>query len=244
MIAAYAASYPPTSLALATRKGRRLLSLKGDSIGRALLHTTPYFDGLSFLRAAQARSGLQRYVAYLIGRGKPVSFRRPRLLGGLADYASVLGMASNAISAVSGIGSIVNNIIGWAQGSQQQIGQIWDAVRQMQNQLNAIQTSLDNIQAEIQSGFRQLQDQLDISTYNQRVLPLKELAGTVATTESAFEDLVNNATSPSFGSELATAKTRAIAENINKIETEFNEANDVFRDGRIEGPLGRLSRGS
>ena len=238
VIAACVTSNPRTSLALATRKGMRLLSLRpGDSIGRALLATPPYFDGLSFLRAARARGSVQRYVAYLIGRGKPVSFRRATLLGGLADYARVLGMASNAISAVSGIGSIVNDIIGWAQGSQQQIGQIWDAVRQMQNQLNAIQTSLDNIQAEIQNGFRQLQDEIGDVAYNQSVLPLKELAGTVATTESDFEDLVNNAASPNFSSELATIKTHAIAENINKIESEFNAAHDVFRDGLI-GSLG------
>ncbi len=236
--AAYAAGHPSASLALSSREAARLLGLRpGDSIGSGLLHVTPYFDGLAFLRAARAHGGLQRYVAYLIGRDEPVSFRPPRLLRGLQDYARVLGMASNAISAVSGIGSIVNDVIGWAQGSQQQIGQIWDAVRQMQNQLTAIQTSLDNIQAEIQSGFRQLHDQIGDLAYNQSVLGLKELAGTVATTESDFEDLVTNAASPNFSSELATTKTHAIEQNINKIETEFNEAHDVFRDGLL-GSLG------
>jgi hypothetical protein len=236
--AVYAAGHPRASLALSSLEASRLLGLgPGDSIGGALLHVTPYFDGLAFLRAAQARGGLQRYVAYLIGRGKPVSFRPARLLGGIQDYARVLGMASNAISAVSGIGSIVNDVIGWAQGSQQQIGQIWDAVRQMQSQLTAIQTALDNIQAEIQSGFRQLHDQIGDLAYNQSVLGLKELAGTVATTESDFEDLVTNAASPNFSAALATAKTHAIEENINKLETGFNEAHDVFRDGLL-GSLG------
>jgi hypothetical protein len=236
VIAAYASRHPRASLARATREGRRLLALgPGDSIGRALLHVTPYFDGLSFLRAARAHGGLRRYVASVTGRSRPVSFRAQHLLGGFEDYVKLLTTAKNAVSAVQSIGSFAYDIFKWAQGPEKTTGEIWEAVQQMKQQLEAIQTSLANIHNEIYGGFQKVLDIIKKEAYARRAGELKQLASTVASTEDDFQDLVDNATSPDFKPSIAADKTREIKDNIKTIKDGFQQINDVFRDGVMKG---------
>lgn len=236
VIAAYAASRPRASLARATRRARHLLSLTpGDALGQALLDTTPYLDGRLFLERAGTRGGLQRYVAYLIRRGKPVSLRAPMLLGGFEDIASVFSMANNAIGAINGIGTFVNNIIDWVQKPQEKIGQIWEAVQQMQNQLKEIQSRLADIDAEIKTGFAHMQRLIEASVYPQLVQALSDLAGTVESTDVYFQDLIQNATDGHFSAEFARRRTDDIQANIRTIVGKFNEANDLFRNQLLPG---------
>jgi hypothetical protein len=238
VIAAYQARHRRASLSVAIRNGRRLLGLSpGGAGGRALLGVTRDFDGLAFLRTARARGGLQRYIARLIARGKPVAFRGRPHVGGIEDYVKYITTAKDAISGVYTIGKTVYDIINWAKGKEDREGQIWEAVQRMEKQLEAIQTSLDNIQAQVQTGFQQIHDAIDIAAYNQMVLPLKTLAGTVGAAEDAFVDLVNNATSPNFDASYAQQKLAQLNQELPRIIEQFQRDNDVFRDSILKGAL-------
>ncbi|HEX5193814.1 MAG TPA: hypothetical protein VFW09_13505, partial [Solirubrobacteraceae bacterium] len=238
VIAAYKARHRRTSLAAATRKGRRLLGLApGGAAGRALLGITPAFDGFSFLRAARAHGGPSRYAARLVARGRPVSFRGPRLLGGWDEYVKLITNAKDAISGVYSIGKTVYDIFNWVKGKEDREGQIWEAVQRMEKQLDAIQTSLDQMKAQIDEGFRRIENLIDIHAYNALVRPLKNLAGTVASTQDAFIDLINNAVSPDFSADYAAQKLAQINAEMPKIIEQFQRDNDVFRDSLLKGAL-------
>lgn len=235
VIAAYLHRHPGLSLARATRKGRRLLTLSpADSIGPALLQVTPYFDGLSFLRDARAHGGVQRYVAALIRRGRPVSFRGPYLLGGVQDYLKLLTTAKDTLSGVFSIGKAAYDIFKWAQGPEPTTGDIYNAVQELKTQLNAIQSSLDEIKQKVDDGFKAILDEIKNAEFDRSVKPLEDLARTVYKTQLDFKVLLDNATARYFNPQVAKEKTDAISANMNEIEKAFNQEGDVFRDGILK----------
>ena len=229
--AAYAAR-PRVSLGAAASSARRLLSLRpGDPAGEALLGVTPDFDGGKFLARARAHGGVQAYVSYLIARGRPTAFPGTRTRAGILDTLKLLGPAFTAASAVGTIGSFAYDIFKWASGSEQKIGKIWEAVQQMQAQLNAIQASINDLKADIDRGFQKILDKIGETNYNLAIRPLEVLAGVTAKLQLDFKTLVDNATAPVFNRELADRKTTSIANGIDTLENQFNQAYDLFRNG-------------
>jgi hypothetical protein len=158
-------------------------------------------------------------------------------LGGVQDYVKLVTTAKDALSGVYSIGKFAYDIFSWAQGKEDREGQIWDAVQRMEKQLDAIQASLNHIQAQIDRGFERIHDAIDVSTYNAMVLPLKRLAGTVAAAEDDLQDLIENATSATFSAKTAAEKTDSIKKYIDEIIPQFKSVDDVFRDSILKGRL-------
>lgn len=240
VVAAYAARRPRAPLTVATRQTRRLFRLNpNDATGRELLGPTPYFDGLKFLNAARTRGGVQRYVAFLIARGRPVAFRGPRRqLKGVEDYVKLITTAKNALSGIYSVGKFAYDIFKWTQGPEEdKTGKILEAVQQMQKQLEAIQASLNNIQGAIDKGFQRIHDAIDVAVYNQMVAPLKRLGGIVRSAHGAFQDLISNASSPDFDAVYADRKLKELTKYMAEIIPQFKAEDDVFRDSILRGTL-------
>ncbi len=241
VIDAYAASDPNRSLAGDRRKGRHLLDLKqGDSTGDALLSVTPYFNGLKFIRKARAYGSVQKYVKHLIEQRKQRSFQATGLPN-VSQYLKYLGWAKDGISGAITAGNIAYDLFGI--GIESKESKIYEAVQKIQKQLDEIQGSLRDIQADMQTGFDTLQQEVAKDTFAAVVQPVKELAGAVDAAQANLQDYVNNlldppATQTEFNA-VADRKQKAIGIFMADIVKHFDIGNDVFRDALLLGAVNK-----